>query len=520
MEIPNKINTGRQSIDEWIKKNYPDYYKYLYDNYISIFGVDIKAALYLHKHNMIEPPKCQCGKYVKFHGNTYGFAKYCCPTCAQLNKDVRIKQSQTLREKYGDNFHKVITDKSKQTMLDRYGVDNAFKLDTFKEKFKHTMLDRYGVDNPMKLTKCKEKSKQTCNKRYGADYWFTSAQYAKQRTAALKKSKQTCNERYGTDYATQNETVKQKISNTVDKKYGVAWSCMRGEAHNSRNSNSKPNQIFAVLLDAHNIKFEKEFQIGKFTYDFKVDDVLIEVNPAATHNINWNPFGGKLINKNYHLNKTTEAIKHGFRCIHIWDWDNVEKIISLLSPKQVIYARKCEIHEVNTKLANQFLNTHHIQGSCRGQKIIFGLYFMGQLVELMSFGKPRYDKKYEWELLRLCAAGNVVVIGGASKLLKHFIKIYNPHNIISYCDNSKFVGTTYKKIGFDLQGISQPSCHWYNIKTNQHILNSMLLALGVDKIFGTSYGKGTSNENIMLNNKFVQIYDCGQMKFVWQSKIN
>lgn len=247
---------------------------------------------------------------------------------------------------------------------------------------------------------------------------------------------------------------------------------------------------------------------------------MIEVNPTATHNINWNPFGGKLISKNYHLNKTTEAARYGFRCIHVWDWDDAEKIISLLSPKQVIYARKCEVRGVNKRLAKQFLNTYHTQGSCRGQKIIFGLYFMDQLVELMSFGKPRYDKKYEWELLRLCTTGNVIVIGGASKLLKHFTKAYNPHDIISYCDNSKFIGNIYKKIGFDLCGISQPSCHWYNIKTNKHILNSMLLALGVDKILGTSYGKGASNENIMLDNKFVQIYDCGQMKFVWRSKIN
>ena len=49
----------------------------------------------------------------------------------------------------------------------------------------------------------------------------------------------------------------------------------------------------------------------------------------------------------------------------------------------------------------------------------------------MTLGKPRYNKKYEWELLRLCTQGGLRVIGGASKLFKYFIKTYNIPELIT-----------------------------------------------------------------------------------------
>ena len=39
-------------------------------------------------------------------------------------------------------------------------------------KTKNTCLEKYGVDNPMKLNIVKEKSKQTCLEKYGVDNIF------------------------------------------------------------------------------------------------------------------------------------------------------------------------------------------------------------------------------------------------------------------------------------------------------------------------------------------------------------
>ena len=73
---------------------------------------------------------------------------------------------------------------------------------------------------------------------------------------------------------------------------------------------------------------------------------------------------------------------------------------------------------------------YHLQSTCRGQKIRLGLYYNNQLVSLMTFGKSRFNKNCEYELLRYCSHYNVV--GGAEKLFKHFINEYKPSSIVSY----------------------------------------------------------------------------------------
>ena len=132
----------------------------------------------------------------------------------------------------------------------------------------------------------------------------------------------------------------------------------------------------------------------------------------------------------------------------------------------------------------------------------------------MTFGKPRYNKNYEYELLRLCTKFDFEVVAGASKLFTYFIRHYSPASIISYCDLSKFKGDVYTKLGFNLQSVSNPSLHWYNIKTKQHITDNLLRQRGFDQLFGTNYGKGVSNEKLMLEHNFVKIYDAGQATYI------
>ena len=38
---------------------------------------------------------------------------------------------------------------------------------------------------------------------------------------------------------------------------------------------------------------------------------------------------------------------------------------------------------------------------------------------------------------------------------------------------------------------------------------------GYDQLFGTSYGKGTSNRDLMIQNGWREVYDCGQITWVY-----
>ena len=204
---------GRIIFDEYLRRKYPKFYKYLSNNYL--FTDDYKEKAYCYNNNINKQPLCPaCGKPTKFHGITYGYAKFCGPSCAGKDPEVRQKLINTCINKYGDNYSNLIHERSVQTMIERYGVDNSMKVDKFKEKSKQTCLEKYGVDNPMKSQKIQNKSKQTCLKKYGVEYSLQS-------DIVKEKTKQTNLKKYGVEYNFQSEYIKNKRKQTCLERYGV-----------------------------------------------------------------------------------------------------------------------------------------------------------------------------------------------------------------------------------------------------------------------------------------------------------
>ena len=481
-------------------------------------------------------------------------------------KDVKEKIDNTLISKYGvkriiqsENGKK----KYKNTCLQRYGVDNPSKLKEKKLKIKKTCLERYGNEIPCRTQEIQDKMKKNSLEKWGTEYPSQNLQISnkislthlsktqEEKDKILKKRKQTKLEKYGDEnynnkekikeshrnmsieqktirhlhqlkaWNSKTEKEKQEILNkrikTNMERYNVPWTCMREEARINSGAISKINQSFANRLDQFNINYEMECVLDNFSYDFKIENTLLEINPTYSHNttvtpiFNNSPVKKEPISKFYHLNKTETAQKYGLRCIHVFDWDDWNKIISFFIPKQKLYARKCEIKEVSKQECNEFLNLYHLQSTCRGQTIRLGLYYDNVLVQIMTFGQPRYNKNYEWELLRLCSNSKYVIVGGSQRLWKHFLDIYNPSNIISYCDVSKFSGKVYETLGMELLQRTVPNKIWS--KHHLKITNNLLNQQGADRLIGTNLGKNTSNYEIMIANGWKEIYDCGQLVF-------
>ena len=166
--------------------------------------------------------------------------------------------------------------------------------------------------------------------------------------------------------------------------------------------------------------------------------------------------------KKYHFNKSLKAQELGIRLIHIYEYEwkdpaTREKIKSLLriackkTPKRV-FARQCDIRIITNKEARLFNELNHLQGH-RNAQITYGLFYEEELVQLMSFSKHR---KYEWEIVRGCPASNNIVVGGVSKLFRHFVEEYHPKNVFSYCDFNKFDGRGYEELGMRFIGYTGP----------------------------------------------------------------
>jgi hypothetical protein len=267
-------------------------------------------------------------------------------------------------------------------------------------------------------------------------------------------------------------------------------------------------------------KIECEFGNRKLLGNSSEVDIFI---PSKKVGIEFNGLyfhSDKFQDSDYHLQKTNKANINSIRLIHIFEDEWLYKkdivksrllnILSLVPNK--IHARKCEIREVDTVKATKFLKENHIQGSV-GAKVKIGLYYNNELVSLMTFGDLRKSlgqskEEGSWELLRFCNKLNTTVVGGASKLLKHFEEEYQPITLISYADRRWSEGGLYKILNFEEVHKTKPN-YFY---TKGSIRESRF-AFRKDVLVSQGYDKNKTEKEIMRELGYLRIYDCGTIKF-------
>lgn len=246
--------------------------------------------------------------------------------------------------------------------------------------------------------------------------------------------------------------------------------------------------------------------------DILCNNIALEYNGLYWHS-------DEFKDKNFHKNKTEKCLEVGVNLLHIFsnEWSNKrdiwESIIkNKLGLSKKIYARKCELREVPREKAMEFLESNHLQGAL-GSIMRLGLYYKGDLVSLMTFGKPRFNNKVEWELLRFCNILDYNVVGAASKLLKYFERNYKPKNLLSYANLRWSGGNLYKILGFTCIGISSPSV-WYFKDGTEKIENRLKFQKHKLKRILNNYDENlTAEENIRVNN-YRKIYDCGNITYI------
>jgi hypothetical protein len=227
----------------------------------------------------------------------------------------------------------------------------------------------------------------------------------------------------------------------------------------------------------------------------------------------------------YHLDKTNYFSTKGIRIIHIFDdeWNNKKNIVKSKlshilhkSDKEVIYARKCIIKPISSKISSQFLNTNHIQGNDKSN-IKLGLYFNDILVSVVTFSNKRIAlghknvKNKEYELSRYATSIEYRVVGGISKLLKYFITNYNPSSILTYADYRYSVeDNMYSNIGFNMVGYTKPN-YFYTNDYSKRLHRFNFTKHRIVSHFGGD-SRLTEWEN-MVNMGYDRVWDCGSIKY-------
>lgn len=221
--------------------------------------------------------------------------------------------------------------------------------------------------------------------------------------------------------------------------------------------------------------------------------------------------------KDYHLAKTTEAAAAGVQLLQFWDREVVEHediICSMIRAKagqseNLIFARYTTAAVIPSNTAYEFLKANHLQGACSAT-VCVGLYHMGDLVMVATFGKPRFNNDYQWELLRLCSVLNTTVVGGASKLLKHFMRNHTG-SILSYANRRWSDGKVYERLGFTLVRETEPSYVWFDgvrVLSRYQCQKSKL-----HKLLGDKYDPAKSERENMVACGYTRVWDCGNLVY-------
>lgn len=492
---------------------------------------DIKN-IFIEKYGVDNPQKNEGikSKTKRTNLEKYGFE------CSLSSPDIREKIKKTNLEKYGVEFpsqSKEISDKILSTNQERYGGNSPLSSPEILNKSKLTLISNYNVDSPLKSEIIKDRVRKTNLSIRGVE-WPTQSEMVRELLRGNNRIK------YGSDSASQSDLFRKEnysISNHpkylryVDNRVSL-FRCDLDKDHDfqihydnyhKRNLQKIPlctvcNPIsdLSSIKERELLEYIRSVYVGQIVESYRdgleIDIYLPELKIGFEFNgIYWHSDQWK--EKNYHLEKTEFFSERGIRIIHIWedDWTDRRKIIesmisNMFNSNRTVFARKCEVRQIGVSDARDFLNGNHIQGFVNSV-VKIGLYHGDELVSVMTFDNFEGRKKMGdggWNLSRFCNVVGVNVVGGASKLLKHFIRKWDPKRIISYADRDWSVGKLYETIGFVRMSDGRPDYKYVVGGKRVHKSRFRKSKLNISDV---------SESNFMKGKGVYKIWDCGKIKF-------
>lgn len=439
---------------------------------------------------------------------------------------------------------------------------NSVDIKTFF--FKKTNLEKLGVEYPFQSSLIQEKGKESCLEKYGVEYYNqTEESQIRRKETSLKK--------YGVENPSQNISIKIKKEKLEAKKLNYAKSQNLVTVNDlSKTFNRDESTIIddIRLLNLKIIKFNndarfyieesnlpilsdffsKTDECGKsysekelvdFVKSIYSDEIMentkriippkeldiyipkmklaIEYNGLYWHDENH-------VDRNYHLTKTNMCNKKGIDLIHVFedDWLYKKEIVkSMIASrlgiyKEKIFARKCQIKEIEKDQAKIFFDENHLQGFAYGD-LYLGLMFNDELIQCICINKKGWHDG-NVELTRMVTKLNTQVIGGFSKLMKHISDYIEYKSITSYVYKAWFNGKGYIESGFKIVKENNPSYSY--VVNGRRVHKSHFRKDKIKKMFEKGelkfYNSNKTEHENMIENKIYRIYDCGTMKVIYE----
>lgn len=353
------------------------------------------------------------------------------------------------------------------------------------EKRKRTNLAKYGVEHPMMLPEMQKRN--GCVERITAP-----DNHHKAMTVSL--------ERYGLPYAIQHSSVRAKSAQTLaeSQSKGSKWE----------------NEVRDYMQSISGQPFPSIYVPPGWQVDCANTDKYrlgIECNGLYWHQEKFCPRGR-------HYKKMIACAEIGMRLITLFEdeWrtrpDQVKAFLraSVGSFDRRIGARQCEVVTLDIAESKKYLESWHIQGSCR-HFLSLGLIFNKEVLVVMTFSKHHRQNTSGVVLSRLVGKPGIQVVGGASRLLREAETrlAKNGHTrIVSWSDNRWSVGNVYDKMGF-IRDADLPPDYSY-IQGNKRISKQ-----SCQKKHLLSRGAvGSTEREMAVSLGLHRIWDCGKIRWI------
>lgn len=238
------------------------------------------------------------------------------------------------------------------------------------------------------------------------------------------------------------------------------------------------------------------------------------------HGLYWHSEEHK--DRSYHLSKHLQGLASGFRTIHIFEDEWVERqeaVKALLRNSlglscQKVFARKTKLVEVSAQTATKFLEANHIQGAT-SSSLYLGLSYHDELVAVLGYalrasGRGQKNSKTDAEITRY--ATSVKVSGGFTKLLRGLtLKEPKLTKLYTFSDVRAFTGKMYEIAGFTKVAVLPVDYFYVRYGKRQH--KCTLQKSAFKKNPKLLYDPTLTERELAELNNFYRVYDCGKLKW-------
>lgn len=213
--------------------------------------------------------------------------------------------------------------------------------------------------------------------------------------------------------------------------------------------------------------------------------------------------------------------KNGIFLIQLWEdvWltrkkQVLSRINSFLGLNKRYYARKANVVTLSMEEIKNFLNLNHLQGYIKA-KYNFALIYEGEIIAAANFSESREMNQIgegylSAELIRFASKDGITVVGGLSKLIKHFLKQVKINDLMTYADRDWSLGKGYNKLGFQLTAITEPRFLYLDQnKLNRYFPHRL------PKIIISDFEKQDilNLEDYLASNSYIKIFNTGNLKY-------